>query len=254
MNLRQGARHRHRRIALAAAALVTWFALSGLVLNHAADLALHERPLPETVSRLFYPRALPAGIPGYRAGSASFTALDGTLWQVTGDARAVGPCAALAGAAEYGGMRVAACRDAVYVLDSRGERIERIDAGWGLDSDVLAVDGAAGELAIGTRRGAWCVDSSITALRACDRQPRAVPAAPLPGDAREALERAFTPPAIDVERFVHDLHSGRLFGSGARYAWDLFALALLALVASGTRLLFSARAARDTPARRRRGT
>lgn len=238
---RRKPRRWHRRIAGYAVAIVLWFALSGIVLNHAHDLALDQRPLPAALTRLFYSTPLPAHLAGFRLDDHWLFALDHTLYDLDDAARAIGPCAGgVRGAVRFGDWHAAACGDAVYIVDAGGNRVERIDAAWGLAGDVTALAVPAGTtmLGIGTKDATWCIDAALAALQRCSaRIPAPATATPLPPDARDTLAAVLAPPAIDDERFVHDLHSGRLFGAAARWAWDLFALALLALAGSGLLLL-----------------
>ncbi len=244
MTSKRRARRLHRRIATGAVAIVLWFALTGLVLNHAVDAGLHKRLLPASLADFFYGRSLPKQLDGYVPGGHWLTVLDGTLYH---DARAVASCDALAGAMALGELNAAACHDAVYILDGNGNPVERIDAAWGLRGDIIAIgvqtvdmqiaDTKSMSLVIATREKTWCTDSAMTSVTPCTTSTAATPMQPLTAAARAKLMPALSAPAIDIERFVHDLHSGRLFGSAARFVWDFFALTLLALAATGLRML-----------------
>lgn len=259
MQSKRRARRLHRRIATSAIAIVLWFALTGLVLNHAVDVGLHKRLLPASVANFFYGRSLPNKLDGYELGGHWLTLLDRTLYH---DARAVASCDALVGAVALGALNAAACRDAVYILDGNSNLMERIDTAWGLRGDIIAIgvqtvdaqianarSAKSMSLVIATGEKTWCTDNAITRVTPCTTGTAATTVTtivataaatsmqPLPAAARAKLLPALSAPAIDVERFVHDLHSGRLFGSAARFVWDLFALTLLALAATGLRML-----------------
>lgn len=240
---RRKPRRWHRRIAGFAVAVILWFALSGIVLNHAHDLALDHRPLPPALTRFFYARAMPSDLAGQRLQDHWFYALDNTLYR---DANALGNCAAgVRGAADFGDWQAVACGDSVYVLDRDGGQVEHIDAAWGL-SGIRALattgSGTTSTLVIAADSGTSCVGIALDRLQPC--RENTMPATPtrLPANVRVALAAALAPPDVDIERFVHDLHSGRLLGAAARWAWDLFAVALLALAASGWLLLRHKRA------------
>lgn len=237
-------RRLHRRIATGALVLILWFSLSGMLLNHAHDLGFDEQALPSAVVLALYGEDLPEDLPAWRVGEAWVVALDDTLYY---DNRAVGACpGGIRGAVapELAAVDVAvACSDAVHLLDRNGNRVDRIDASWGLSGEIvslsLSATAAPGihRLAIADRDGTHCVNDTPGTLTPCTATRMPSTPVVLPDSARSALATALQPPAIDFERLVHDLHSGRLFGPPARWVWDLFALALLALAGSGLALL-----------------
>lgn len=261
MQSKRRTRRWHRRIATWAAGIVLWLALSGLVLNHAADARLHERMLPATLANLFYGQSLPKQLDGYVLDGHWFTVLARTLYR---DAQAIASCDTLIDARTVGDQHAVACRDAVYLFaaedsnDGINALPERIDAAWGLQGDIVALGTQAADtqnpvLIISTRDHTWCVDQTLLSLASCTATNTTItsttitsttitsttvtPTTALPAAARQQLKPALAAPAIDAERFVHDLHSGRLFGAAARWVWDLFALVLLALAITGLRLL-----------------
>lgn len=235
---RRKPRRLHRQVATAAIALVLWFALSGLLLNHAHDFGFDQQPLPATLAQTLYGAHLPAHLPAVRLADTWLVVVADTLYVDT-DALSACP-GGLRGALELGAFRAVACADAVHLLDDSGNRVERIGAAWGLGSDILALGRAGdGNLVVVTGNGALCADADITALGACATPPAvsALATAELPAANRAELAQALAPPEVDIERLVHDLHSGRLFGPLARWLWDLFALTLLVLAGSGWWLL-----------------
>lgn len=230
----------HRQLAAVSAVLVIWFAASGLVLNHAADLALHERPLPRLLVTAFYRAELPANLSGYQLDGHPVTVIGEHLYH---DTQAVDRCAALRGAGVTGELHVVACTDAVHVLDADGNRLDRIDGGWGLTGDIQALgrlpdtpDGTA-RIGIATTEGTWCLAPATAVLSACSDRVGSEQPAPLPAGIRTRLANSLGEQDVDVERFLHDLHTGRLFGDSARWVWDIFALALLILAGSGIAML-----------------
>ncbi|MFZ5697308.1 MAG: PepSY-associated TM helix domain-containing protein [Pseudomonadota bacterium] len=239
MHAKRRARRLHRRIATLAVVIVLWFALSGLILNHAADIELHERMLPASLANFFYGTTLPDVLDGHVLDGRWVTVFDGMLYY---DAHAVTPCNKLVGVAPFGELRAVACQDAVHLLGNTGVLTERMDAAWGLHGDIhalavetLGVQGAS--LVIATGENTWCSDSALIGIAPCAVSIDATPTQRLDATARAQLAQALASPAVDVERFVNDLHSGRLFGTNARWVWDLFALLLLALAATGLRML-----------------
>ncbi|MFZ5724395.1 MAG: PepSY domain-containing protein [Pseudomonadota bacterium] len=236
MTSRRRIRRWHRRIAGFAVAIVLWFALSGILLNHAQDLALDRTPLPDAWSRFFYGASLPETLHGYRLDERWAVVVDDTLHHGT---RAIGACAGgLRGAARLGEWHALACTDVVHLVDRDGNPVERIDDSWGLDGAITAIAPASpSAIAIVTTGATRCLDATLGALQDCRAQATPVAAEPVPADARSALADSLAPPAADRERLLHDLHSGRLFGVSARWLWDLFALTLLVLAGSGLWLM-----------------
>lgn len=232
---RRKERRWHRRIAGSAVAIILWFALSGIVLNHAHDLSLELVTLPDPLTRFFYTSELPVNLAGHELDGSWIVALDDTLYHGT---TAVGACPGLRGVARLGDWHAAACADVVYVIDRDGRRVEQIDGTWGLPADVLAIAAVTpSSLAISSHDATFCLDTSLATLQRCGMSVAGAAASPLPANIRGQFSDALAPPAVDLERFMHDLHGGRLFGSGARWLWDIFALALLVLAASGLWLM-----------------
>lgn len=233
---RRQPRRIHRQIATVAIAVVLWFALSGLLLNHAHDFGFDARPLPAALADSLYGARLPAELPSVYLADTWITVVDGTLYVGT---EALSACpGGLRGALSAGDFHVIACADAVHLLDQHGNRVERIGTAWGFNGDILAL-AAAEPFAIITADGARCANTEVTTLSACTLTASTPPLATteLPAAHRAALAAALAPPDVDIERLVHDLHSGRLFGPLARWVWDLFALTLLLLAGSGWWLL-----------------
>ena len=235
---RRKPRRLHRQVATVAIALVLWFALSGLLLNHAHDFGFDRQLLPASLAQTLYGANLPERLPAVNLADTWVTVVADTLYV---DADALSACpGGLRGALALGAFRAVACADAVHLLDDSGNRVERIGAAWGLNGDITALARAGdGTLVVITDQGALCADAEVTALSAC-AAPLSSPAlttAELPAANRTALAQALAPPDVDIEQLVHDLHSGRLFGPLARWLWDLFALTLLVLAGSGWWLL-----------------
>ena len=236
-------RSTHRRIAVAAVGVIFWFALSGLALNHATDFSLGDRPLPMGLVHIFYRADLPAVLAGQEIDGTWVTVVDGMLYH--GMQRIAACRGGLRGTAATATLHAIACDDAVHLLTPTGEPFEIIDAAWGLPGRITAfgadIEAATGtnssRFVIVTTAGTRCLDRDITALADCRAVPSINTTQRVPDAARTALARALGEQNVDVERFIHDLHSGRLFGTGARWLWDIFALALLALAGSGIVML-----------------
>ena len=199
----------HRRIALLVMLWLAWLAATGILVNHAHDWGLDERPLPAALQQWVY------GI-----GQAPEVNCDGLAIEPVRCSRSFARLELPFGAA------LLASHD-IYLFDESGTLLEqlpvsqaglsRLDAGKVVGSQVL-LKGPEGTVAAGED---W-LDFTLLDGEA------AVTGAAYAWQVRHAeLD------SVNWERLVLDLHAARFLGPFAKGFTDLMAILILLLAASG---------------------
>jgi hypothetical protein len=221
----------HRRLGVAAAALVAVVAVTGVLLNHADRFGLDRRNVSAQWLMAWYGMEAPAAPTGYATE-------DGWVTQV-GDAIHLDDLAlahgvdALKGAAAIAAGLVVATTDALMLFTADGRLVERLGEAalpGGIEAIGRAPDGL---LALRTPRGAFVADRSLLTWYPATVPVRWVLPARLPPEPRALLARAHHGAGLPWSRVLLDLHTGRIFGRWGPLAMDAAALGLLVIAATG---------------------
>ena len=228
----------HRTLGLAAAFFILILVGTGIALNHGNSLSLDHEPAPRWVLPLY---GIDPSLPteGFRAGDQWLIEAERQLFF---NGANIGRCAPpLAGALVVGDMILAICQDILYLFTRSGELVETsID----IPEPFLAL-GSDGEQASGVivqgkfARYRFDIDDfSWQPLPGAD-EFTAVQSMPLPIEFVEKIADSLVVADITWERFMLDLHSGRLFGDWGVWFVDLVAIILAVLAVSGVWLRLS---------------
>ncbi len=224
----------HRRLGAAAAVLVCWLSVSGIILNHTEFLQLAEKPIHNGVILAHYGISEPK--------IKSFKLADQWLNHVGGhrlfiDSNEAVECKApLRGVVLHQQQIVALCDAELLLLTRDGELIERVTALHGLPPQTLALAEWRNSLWLATAGGTVAADiDSLSWQPAAQPVPDAAWSTPQPAPQKlqQALKQEFIGADISRERVLLDMHSGRIFGQWGVYLMDLVALVLCLLAASG---------------------
>ncbi len=222
----------HRRIGLLSFVLLGWLAVTGLLLNHTAELGLDGRVgLPALAG--WYGLEAECAPRGWRAGAHEVVACPPLSWLGDQPLEFSPP---LAGALLWDGMYVIAGKRGLLLLTPEGETVDAIDVSL-LPGEPRAVGTAQGQLVLRTGAGVFAADATLghwtTAQGAVDW------AASQRVDPRRlsALERQTAAATLSWTRVLQDLHSGRFFGRFGGWLSDIGALSLLALGGIGLFLM-----------------
>ena len=228
-------RRLHRFVGVLAALFTLWLAVSGILLQHAPGLGLHERFVTHPAVLAWYGVRIEADVRGYRAGTRDVVQLDERIF--VGPHRLALEDAALRGAIADGDDLVIALADGVLRVDADGRILDRAGELEGLPTPIERIGRAAdGGIALAAAGGL----SSLS--------PDFLEVAPLPAPAAAALQwsvrgalaapddataAAYLDGVISVERLLADLHTGRLGGDIGPWLVDASAVALIVLALSG---------------------
>lgn len=221
----------HGRAGVLACVLLLLLAMTGLALNHAEDLRLDERKVDWDWPYALYGSAVAGTWKGYAAGES--WVLQGGEGRLYLGTRAIGSCdGTLVGAVGIDGMLLVACERELLLLTPEGDRIDALNAAAGLPLPVTGCalqDGVAHVLAGGRWQAFDPDDMGFSPSPMGDARP--LPATVPPEALIERLGRASE--WLHWERFLLDLHSGRLFGRAGVIVVDAGGVLSLLLALSG---------------------
>lgn len=224
----------HRRIGISAALFVIFLSVSGLLLNHGAQLGWDRKPVTSRLLLGLYGLEAPT-LASIQTGGDWITQVGGEYLFFNGEERATcrGEMAGVARLADY---LVALCEQTLVLLTPTGEFVEQLDASLGLPVPVLGGRVEGGSLLLHSGQGYFLADLDRL------RWPRVTD----PGVVIEPAELVEPPAAlaadfeafylgkeISVERLLFDLHSGRLFGNFGVILVDIMALLFVILAITG---------------------
>ena len=228
----------HRRIGLMAALFILLLSITGILLNHSHSFGLGKHYLAPSITQLFY---------GIQAPDiTSFAFKGGWISHIEGgqlyyDAKEFSDCHGnLAGVLDYDLAWLVACKHELLLFTPDGELIERIGKRQGLPLPIdnigfcgqklcLQSEGIAYQLDIDQL--IWPIESQVPADWS---QPGR-----LPNNLRDTLVSHTIGSGMNWERFLLDLHSGRLWGDWGVYLMDAMAILFIMLGLSGVLIWFT---------------
>ncbi len=231
---KQRARRWHRYLGLLAAIPLLWFALSGVLLNHAQILGLNERMVTSPWILRYY-NQLPEGSPHtLRVGDRHVTEWGGELFL---DETALPLGGELLGAVSYQGQLVIATPERLGVFDGSAEMLLELDELSLPATPLQGVELFEGQLHLAAADQFYLLSEDFFSAEKSARSFVKTPTKELPPREKEALTRAVrSRRGMPLSRVILDAHSGRLFGWPGWLLSDLAALGLVILTLLGLRL------------------
>ncbi len=223
----------HRRLGVLAAFFVLVLSVTGIVLNHTAELGLDRRFVDwPWLSHAYGDDS--DNLPAYQLGQRWLTrAADGRVYF---DAQDVAPCSGkLVGAAAVGELVYVGCAEELLLLSARGELVESVNASTGLPVPLQAIGLIENQAVLQVGGTWWLADLDLM-----DFSHRAPAAGALirqlvPDRLPDAMRAKIPAPDqwLSWERLLLDLHSGRVFGRVGVLWVDAVGALLVSLAASG---------------------
>lgn len=216
----------HRSIGIVLVFFLLILAVTGIVLNHSDDIGLADAPVPAFIAGWYYDDELVA-VDGFLAGDHYVYGVGADVYM---DDQAVTACADdLAGAISLDNQLVALCGGDLLVVSMEGQLIERLGVAHGVPSMIDRLGRSEDKLVVNGDDGSAVFD--LTSLQTGPvggdiqwQQP-----APLP----PGLTRNLLADAVSWEKFIMDIHSGRIVGIGGVWLADLVAVLLVVMSVSG---------------------
>lgn len=228
----------HRYAGLTVALLALHLAVTGILLNHAHDLGFDRHYLDsDWLLDLYGVEAPPAT--GYRIGAHWYSSLGTQLYR---DAQLLeaeaGP---VVGAISQDGIVAVATPDTVLLLTPNGETVDRLAT----PAPATGLVAAAGKAVLITRQGRFAADPGFLGFTPSSQTVDAAAPQTPPAALRRQLERRYRGHLITEERFLRDLHSGRLLTHAGPWLVDLAGVLLCLLALSGIRVWWQRRKQRQ---------
>ncbi len=223
----------HRRVGVAIALIVVMLVVTGVILNHSSELELDQRPVRQALLLNRYGVDLPE-IVSFKLGSRYLSLVGSDRLFL--DEKEIAYCAApLYAAIDYESGIVAVCSDQVLLLNSEGEIVERLSEDYGLPPAIRTLGKSGAALWLRTDGGDYTADLDRLEFSAglAPADVTWVRAARPDSNFKQALTAHYLGNDVHWERFLLDLHTGRLFGRWGVYVVDIAAIGLLLLSLSG---------------------
>ena len=216
-------------------------AITGILLNHAAQLDLDKKFITREWLLRFYaigPREPPVA---YTDAGSWLTLIDDRLY--FNERELPLRSAALLGLVKLDEAYVAALPDALLLLTADGDIIEKITALNGLpdapqklgkrNAELFIISTPNGSYGNTARIGAW---HNVTPGDETWSSPE-----PLPESLRQRLLSLYRGSGLSMERVLLDLHSGRILGRGRIIIVDMVAALLILSALSGVSMWYKKR-------------
>lgn len=223
----------HRYFGLTTALFVIVLSITGLALNHTAELHLDTRHVQSDTLLDWYGIHAPETIVSYRVGAHAISQLGERIYWNRQPVSTNG--GKLAGAVEYAGLTVAGLAGGLLLFTAGGELIEQLGPAAGVPADIQAVGtDSAGSLVVKTLLGDYRTDENfIEWTDAAASEVSWATATPPDQELARALRNTWRGTGLPLERVLLDLHSGRILGEAGVWLVDAAALLFLLLAGSG---------------------
>lgn len=229
---RHWARRTHRVLGLASLLFIAVISASGLLLNHADGLKLSQTAAGTWLARL-YGIAPPPIDSSFAAGKLFLATADDTLY--SNGVELANGVDRLIGAVPVGAIVVAASDDELFITTADGALVERFATDPSITMQRIGVSGQR----VFADLSSTLLEINVETMNFA--APADLPTLPIDWSQQETptksqLQRVGATAvgrAINWERVLLDLHSGRILPGLGRYLADLTALALLYMCFSG---------------------
>ena len=232
----------HMRIGLAAVVFFLFLAVTGVVLNHAAELGVDSRYVHASWLARWYGISAERPRRAFRSGGHDLVAANGR-WVL--DGRLSGDkFPPPIGLVVLPDMVVVASSTSLYLYGKDGVLIDRLERSALPGVPVEAIGAGASRLVVRTTSGTFESSDAVSWRHV----PRGAVAWSSPADLSAAEEERSAPmlePGVSVQRLLLDVHSGRFAGRYGPLVVDLLAVFLGVLSLSGAWLFFKRKHRRE---------
>ena len=237
----------HKTAGILAAVFVIILCVTGVLLNHAGELQLDENYLQNELLLGMYDIRVEGKPVSYAVEGGHITHLVDRLY--FNDREMPVRSDRLIGAVTHGELVVVATPGELHLLNEKGELVETLSGYDGVPAGMsriginewseFVIEGVHGDYLYDLEDLAWQGYDELSAVWA--------EAVATPGHLAQQLVSLYRGRGLSMERFLLDLHSGRIFGPVGVYFVDLVAVALLFLALSGSWMWFKSRAVNNKP-------
>ena len=224
----------HGHAGVAATVFLILLVVTGIILNHEEALKLDKREISTGWLMRWYGIHAANPVMGYTMGDRYFS-WEGEKWAL-GDKPLAGTAEHPVGAVAVNGMHFVATSSALYLFQTDGQLVDKLEKQALPAFPVLALGLADDRVVLQTPAGMM---ASIDGLTWNGLNGKKINTAitwsalqPLPDDTKRQMT-VLLAPGLSLERILLDVHSGRIFGRFGPWVIDAAAIALLLLGISG---------------------
>jgi len=222
----------HRYLGLFAGLFTLWITLSGIVLNHSAELAFDQQYASSNWA-LTDDSIEASSIIAYKSANQWISQLNDRIYMDTQEITVNN--SPLIGAANFQQMQVVATTDSLWLFNNSGQLIEQIDWSLMLPANPTRLGITQGKrLAMQVSNDWYSTDETMLSWQPISQQQvRIVQPTQPPQIITQQLLDAYNGKSTTYEQLLLNLHTGRIFGEYGAYLTDLIALILATLAISG---------------------
>jgi PepSY-associated TM region len=226
----------HRYMGVTAALFALIIAVTGLLLNHTEDFQFDSRYVKSAWVLDWYGIKAPKELLSFTANSRYITLMGEHLYlnrrEIPGEFHD------LAGAVYLQDMYAVAVSDAIVLLTRRGEIVDQLHGEDGVPAHISAIGiDSNGLLVAAAGESYYQADKDFLTWQrreSADDDVRWARPGSLDRQTAAWLRAHYRGEVLPVERVILDLHSGRFFGRGGPWIFDIAACLLILLALSGT--------------------
>ena len=220
----------HARIGVVAMLYVPVLVISGWALNHGEDLKLDGREITTPWLMRWYGIHAVAPSQGYVLGNTHF-AWSGEKWAL-GDTMLAAAAGEPAGAVESAGIYYIATSSTLYLYQSDGQLLDKLERQSLPGSPILALGKRDERIMLKTPAAVYYSADGLN-WKQGDTKGVAWSSAQVLPEAVSQRYAEMLAPGLSLQRILLDVHSGRIFGRYGPLVVDFLGLALLTLGMSG---------------------
>lgn len=222
----------HRVLGLSSSLFVLLLVITGILINHSADLGLENRHVNSGWMLDWYGIEPPSVNEAYRVGEAWISRIEKRLY--FNDRHVSSTDEPLLGAVQQNNQIAVISVSRLLLLSAEGELLESIGREHGIPEALRQIGMHEGQVVVQTRDSRYSVD--LGSLRWTRQKGKAAiwsVREELPLALQTQISTQARSRMLSMEQLVRDAHSGRIVGVWGRWFMDAVALLLLALTSTG---------------------
>lgn len=221
----------HRQLGIILSLFIILLCITGVMLNHTHELKLTKKQINQPWLLSLYGIKPPA-ITSFKAAN-NIVSFNGK--SVFFNQSPLESCDQLIGTTNTDNFLIIACEKKLLLLLSSGELIETIDEFTGLPTPITQIATSAGTAYITTNKNSFKVDTDNLVFKPEALPKEIITAAKIttPEAIKAAINNSDDTYGLNAERFIQDLHSGRILGMPGVIINDIIAALLLLMTITG---------------------